>query len=82
MYASAGHVSRLVSGLALFLVMAIISAPLVYGQFDTAAVLGMVTDPTGAAVPRATVTLRNVGTGVTVTATSQSHPVGYQTTEF
>lgn len=70
MYASAGNAAGLVSRLAMFLLVALVTAPLVYGQFDTAAVLGTVTDPTGAAVPRATVTLRNVGTGVTVTALS------------
>jgi len=39
-------------------------------QFDTATVLGSVTDDSGAVVPRATVTLRNVATGVTATSSS------------
>jgi hypothetical protein len=37
-------------------------------QFDTATVLGTVRDQSGAALPKATVTLRNVDTGVTATA--------------
>jgi Carboxypeptidase regulatory-like domain/TonB dependent receptor-like, beta-barrel/TonB-dependent Receptor Plug Domain len=37
-------------------------------QFDTAVVLGAVRDPNGAALPKATVTLKNIATGVTATA--------------
>src|SRR5215475_5342342 len=37
-------------------------------QFDTAVVLGAVRDPNGAVVPKATVTLKNLATGVTATA--------------
>ncbi|MGH9769095.1 MAG: carboxypeptidase regulatory-like domain-containing protein, partial [Blastocatellia bacterium] len=37
-------------------------------QFDTAVVLGSVRDPNGAALPKATVTLKNIATGVTATA--------------
>lgn len=40
----------------------------VRAQFDTATVLGTVTDANGAVIPGATVTLRNVATGVTATA--------------
>jgi hypothetical protein len=43
-------------------------APAVFAQFDTATVLGVVTDSNGAAVPKAMVTLKNVATGVTATA--------------
>ena len=43
-------------------------APAAYAQFDTATVLGTVTDSNGAAVPGATVTLKNTATGVTVQA--------------
>src|SRR5215210_4549433 len=43
-------------------------APTAYAQFDTATVLGTVTDTTGSAVPGATVTLKNTATGITVTA--------------
>ncbi len=38
-----------------------------FGQFDTATVLGTVTDTAGSAIPGATVTLKNTATGVTVT---------------
>ncbi|MFN0124799.1 MAG: TonB-dependent receptor domain-containing protein [Blastocatellia bacterium] len=37
-------------------------------QFDTATVLGTINDPSGAVVPQATITLRNIATGVTATA--------------
>ncbi len=51
------------------LVLAILSlAPATLAQFDTATVLGTITDATGAAVPRASVSLRNLATGVTATA--------------
>lgn len=39
-------------------------APLLFGQFDTAEVLGTVRDHTGAVVPRADVTLLNQDTGI------------------
>ncbi len=52
-----------ISLLAVFLL-----APAAYAQFDTATVLGTVTDPTGSAIPGATITLKNTATGVTVTA--------------
>ena len=39
-------------------------------QLTTADVLGTVTDQTGAIVPKAKITLRNLGTGVTTTTTS------------
>src|SRR5689334_10500680 len=38
-----------------------------FAQFDTATVLGSVHDTTGAVVPKATVTLKNVATGITQT---------------
>jgi len=41
-------------------------------QFDTATVLGNVTDEQGAAVPGASVTLTNVATGIVATAISES----------
>ena len=41
-----------------------------YAQFDTATVLGAVRDSSSAIVPGATVTLRNVATGITATAVS------------
>jgi hypothetical protein len=44
------------------------TAATAYAQFDTAAVLGTVRDPNGAALSKATVTLKNVATGITATA--------------
>ena len=41
-------------------------AGLLYGQFETAEVLGTVRDPSGGAVPKATVTLTNQDTGIEV----------------
>ena len=45
--------------------MVVLCAP-VFAQFDTAAVLGTVRDPSGAVIAGARITLRNVNTGVTV----------------
>jgi hypothetical protein len=42
----------------------------VYAQFDTATVLGAVKDSSGAVIPGATVTLKNVDTGITATTVS------------
>jgi hypothetical protein len=46
-------------------------------QFDTAAVLGIVTDPSRAAVPGASVTLRQEATGISVTTVTDGEG-GYQ----
>lgn len=43
-----------------------------WGQVITGTVLGTVTDPTGAVISGATVTVRNVGTGITRTATTDA----------
>lgn len=58
---------------AALLTMTIILAPFVQAQFDTATVLGTVSDANGAAVSKATVTLRNNATGVTVSATADEN---------
>lgn len=42
-------------------------APLAYGQFDTATVVGTVRDASGAVLPKATVTVKNIATGITQT---------------
>ncbi|HEX5082369.1 MAG TPA: TonB-dependent receptor, partial [Blastocatellia bacterium] len=52
----------------LFCLLMITAAATAFAQFDTAVVLGAVRDPNGAALPRATVTLKNIATGITATA--------------
>ncbi|HEU0183734.1 MAG TPA: TonB-dependent receptor [Blastocatellia bacterium] len=59
--------ARIPSILLICLLM-ITAAATAFAQFDTAVVLGAVHDPNGAALSKATVTLKNVATGVTVTA--------------
>jgi hypothetical protein len=46
---------------------AVLLVPAAFGQFDTAAVLGTVRDPSGAVVPNSKVTLENTRTGITET---------------
>jgi hypothetical protein len=46
-------------------------------QFDTATVLGRITDPTGGVVPGATVTLTNISTGIQAVAVTDASG-GYQ----
>src|SRR5262245_27998266 len=46
----------------------IIATATAFAQFDTAVVLGTVRDPNGAILPKATVTLKNIATGVAATA--------------
>ena len=58
--------------LVLSLLTVFLLAPATYAQFDTATVLGTVTDSTGAAVPKATVTLKNTATGITVSAQTET----------
>ena len=53
----------------LLMVMAAVTA---LAQFDTAVVLGTVRDPNGAILPKATVTLKNLATGVAATAQTDS----------
>jgi hypothetical protein len=53
----------------LFTIALLLGAPL-YAQFETAAVLGSISDPTGAAVPGAKITLINADTGVTSVQTT------------
>jgi hypothetical protein len=49
-------------------VLMITAAATAFAQFDTAVVLGTVRDPNGAALSKATVTLKNLATGITATA--------------
>ena len=51
----------------------LLTARLLYGQFDTAEVLGTVRDPSGAAVPKAGVTLTNVNTGIQAKTTTDDN---------
>ena len=56
------------------LILAALFCPaLAHAQFDTAAVLGSVKDSSGSVVPGATVTLRNVSTGITATSVTDSN---------
>ncbi len=49
---------------ALFALFIALVPSLAHAQFDAATMLGRITDPSGAAVPGATVTLTNTATGV------------------
>lgn len=44
--------------------LALLPASLLFAQFESGTVLGSVHDPSGAAVPNATVTLQDVGAGI------------------
>ena len=48
-------------------------AGLLYGQFETAEVLGTVRDPSGAAIPKANVTLTNMDTGIQAKTTTDDN---------
>ena len=48
-----------------------------FAQIDTGSIVGTVEDASGAAVPKATVTLTNLGTNV-VTTTTTNEAGGYQ----
>jgi hypothetical protein len=45
----------------------LMAVPPVFGQTDTARIQGSVTDPSGAAIPGATIAVRNTDTNATVT---------------
>ncbi|HZS07980.1 MAG TPA: TonB-dependent receptor [Blastocatellia bacterium] len=55
---------RFMTACCLTVAILLLSTSVSYAQFDTAAVLGSVRDSTGAIVPKATVTLTNVATGI------------------
>ena len=59
----------LISGIAICLSLLTISAPISRAQF-TSALEGTVTDPSGAVVPNAAVSLENIATGTTVEAST------------
>ena len=56
----------------LFLVVALLAPAAAHAQFDSATVLGNVSDEQGAAVPGSTVTLTNLATGIVATTISES----------
>ncbi len=65
---------RLQRRFGMFLVLCLMAAGAAraYGQADQGAIVGLVTDTTGAAIPNAQVTLTNVDTGLTLHATTDS----------
>src|SRR5438046_8836857 len=63
---------RLLLGILALLALVMLCAAPLYAQFDTGAVLGTVTDSSGASVNGAAVTLTNEGTSATATFTTQA----------
>jgi hypothetical protein len=59
--------------IARLLLLVVVTAFACFGQFDTAAVVGSVTDPSGAVVARATVSIENTLTGVKHAATTDEN---------
>jgi hypothetical protein len=59
--------SRRIFHLFLLPLLALFALPPAWGQFDSASVLGTVKDPSGAAIPTASVQLLNIAKGITVT---------------
>ena len=64
------QITRLVRLLAAVLVAASVFPTAAYAQFDAATVLGSVRDSSGGIVPGATVTLKNIGTGISAATVS------------
>jgi hypothetical protein len=48
-----------------FTLIGALALPLVYGQTDTARIVGIISDPSDAVIPTATVTVKNEKTGLT-----------------
>src|SRR5215475_2865238 len=65
------RVSRLTTAV-LWAAGALVVAPLSFGQFETAAVLGTVSDSRGSALPQARVILEAIQTGTTQTTTTDA----------
>ncbi|HVU45967.1 MAG TPA: carboxypeptidase regulatory-like domain-containing protein [Terracidiphilus sp.] len=53
-------------------VLFVSSATPAFAQFDTGTIVGSVTDPTGAVIPRADVVIANTGTGIDTNATTDA----------
>src|SRR5580698_6639880 len=67
-------VKKLITGILSLLVMAAVMAPSLMAQSLVSGDLtGTVTDPSGAVLPNATVTLKNNGTGTTQATTSNAN---------
>lgn len=64
--------SRVPLHLGLFAALMVLMAPAVFGQASDGNITGIVTDPTGAVIENADVTLRNAQTGVARTTTSDT----------
>ena len=67
-----GFVKRLLAGIAWAMVIGVIGGRLIIAQLPTASVLGTAKDGTGAVVPGATLTARQVETGLTRTAVTSA----------
>jgi hypothetical protein len=66
------QVSRTIYSVLVLLFAGILSIPAVGQSLVSGDIAGTITDPSGAVVPNATVTLKNTGTGQTQTATTNS----------
>jgi len=60
------------------LIMVLCLAGLALAQSDTARIIGTITDPTGAVVSNATITVTDAGTGRVVTAKTRCRRVFHQ----
>ena len=58
----------LISRFSVLAALVYVSAPLAFGQFDSAAILGSVGDPKDAAVSGAKAMVQNTATGITASA--------------
>jgi hypothetical protein len=66
--------TALLGGLALLFLMSCFFAPAAHGQYR-ASLRGVISDPTGAVIPGATVTLTNAGTGEKLVSVSDSNGI-------
>ena len=57
----------------LCILVSVLAVPAVFGQFETATVLGTVRDASGAVVPNCKVTLQNVNTGVAISTNADGN---------
>jgi hypothetical protein len=63
---------RMLHGLFALVAVFLLHVPVAFAQFDTSTVLGAVRDSTGGVIPGASVTLKNMATGITATAFSDA----------